>query len=177
MMEKLKRKQQELQSSMAIVRSGLSNAEALADQTVQKLAAQFAGVPSDQLTAKIAQKFAKLDLDQDGQLNREEFRAAFTGMTGRRLGEQELDSLMSMFDADGNEMIDQVQCGKLTDNFNVCMSNLRSFKADSMLHPEVLTKLTCMHSDGVRASCTSVYKNAMRVLVYHLRGRERRHSH
>ena len=105
---------------------------------------------------RISPKNVECCLFQRGFPCREEFRAAFTGMTGRRLGEQELDSLMSMFDADGNEMIDQVQCGKLTDNFNVCMSNLRSFKG---------------------ASCTGVHQDAMRGLVYHLRERERRHSY
>jgi hypothetical protein len=70
------------------------------------VALQFVDVPPERLSHEIAAVYTKFDNDGNGNLDRDEFRAAMTTVMGRRLTDEETDVLLCEFDEDGDGLID-----------------------------------------------------------------------
>lgn len=87
-----------------------SQAKAFVDEAAGLLAARFEGCPPEQLSARIGVEFAKVDLDGNGVLDRDEIKAAFSGLMGRRLSDDDVNLMLDMFHHEqGNEEVDTVE--------------------------------------------------------------------
>ena len=84
-MEQLRALQSGLDREFDEFKRTASQATTFADKAAGLLAAQFADVTSEQLSAQVGKAFAKVDLDGNGMLDRDEIKVAFAGLFGRRL--------------------------------------------------------------------------------------------
>jgi len=110
-MERLRTLKCGLDREFAEFKRTASQAASFADEAAGFLAAQFADVPSEQLSAQVGTAFAKVDRDGNGVLEGEEVKVAFAGLLGRRLSDDEVSLMIwDVFNKDdGHEAIDPVE--------------------------------------------------------------------
>jgi hypothetical protein len=109
--ERMRVLQSGLDRELADFKRTASQATSFSEKAAGLLAAQFADVPSEQLSAQVGKVFAKVDLDGNGVLDREEMKVAFAGLLGRRLTDDEISlMLLDVFKKeDGHEEVDPVE--------------------------------------------------------------------